>query len=298
VSGVLAREAAVRRLVAPASPASAASPDGDGGLRHEIDGFSCVDLAELEATAPLLVRHDRKYLVPVAAAAGLVARLDRSCQALQIAGLRQFHYESVYFDTPGSTSYLAAARRRPHRFKVRTRTYVDSGLCLLELKMRGARGHTIKRRIPYELERRGLLNEAGREFVRTCAVAREAASALTPVLVTRYVRATLLDPDCDPGCGDDEPAVAGRLTIDTDLEAETLDGRVATLPGFAIVETKSVGRPSQADRLLWRAGYRPLPVSKFATGLAVLRPELPANRWTRALDYPWQVREAVAAAAR
>ena len=50
-----------------------------------------------------------------------------------------------------------------------------------------------------------------------------------------------------------------------------------------IVETKSGSRPSRVDRLLWRHGHRPTRVSKFATGMAVLDPRLPANRWSAAL---------------
>ena len=51
--------------------------------------------------------------------------------------------------------------------------------------------------------------------------------------------------------------------------------------------SKSPGPPSVADRALWSLGYRPTKVSKFGTSLAVLRPELPSNRWTRALRAPW-----------
>ncbi|MEV4352468.1 hypothetical protein AB0J83_49085 [Actinoplanes sp. NPDC049596] len=33
------------------------------------------------------------------------------------------------------------------------------------------------------------------------------------------------------------------------------------------------------DRLLWSLAHRPAPPSKYATGLAALRTDLPANRW-------------------
>ena len=64
---------------------------------------------------------------------------------------------------------------------------------------------------------------------------------------------------------------------------------------MAIVETKSVGAPSAADRALWAIGCRPIRISKFGTSLAVLDPELPANRWTRALGQPWTLGEPPAA---
>ena len=45
-----------------------------------------------------------------------------------------------------------------------------------------------------------------------------------------------------------------------------------------------VGEPdAAADRLLWRGCIRPMRISKYATGLAALRPDLPDGPWRRAL---------------
>jgi hypothetical protein len=160
----------------------------------------------------------------------------------------------------------------------RTRSYLDSGHCLLETKTRDPRGRTVKQRNVHPFEARDRLDATGRAFVGGCPLVEDHRLALAPVLVTRYTRATLLL--ADPGV---------RITIDTDVEAETPDGRGVALPGMAIVETKSAGRPSPADRLLWSLGHRPIRVSKFCTSLAVLRPELPSNKWTPALRLPWSV---------
>ena len=53
--------------------------------------------------------------------------------------------------------------------------------------------------------------------------------------------------------------------------------------GLVVVETKSGQSPSIADRYLWRAGIRPSKISKYATGLAALNPQLPANKWQRTI---------------
>ena len=58
---------------------------------------------------------------------------------------------------------------------------------------------------------------------------------------------------------------------------------VRTAGALAIVETKTPGAPSSADRWLWAAGHRPAAISKYATGMALLHPELPANKWHRVL---------------
>lgn len=239
-----------------------------------------VDLAELEAFAALLTRRDRKYIVPLPAAVELVEGLAGGARALQIAGRRCFRYESVYFDTPDRASYLGAARRRSRRYKVRTRSYLDAGRCLLEIKTRDPRGRTVKERREHAIELRDSIDAADRVFLRSCPLIGSGVLGLEPALVTRYARATLLvDGDA-------------RVTIDTDVEARTPDGRLVVLAGMAIVETKSGGPPSAADRILWSLGRRPTRVSKFGTSLAALRPDLPSNTWTRALRHPWLVADA------
>ena len=183
-------------------------------------------------------------------------------------------------------SFLAAARRRRRRFKVRTRSYLDSGRCLLEIKTRDPRGRTVKERIEHPIGLRTGLDPEDRVFVGRCELIGPASRWLEPALTTRYTRATLL-----VGVG------GARVTVDGDLEALTPDGRLVALDGMAIVETKSPGPPSVADRVLWSLGYRPTRVSKFCTSLAALRPELPSNRWTRALRAPWVLGEPVSRAA-
>jgi hypothetical protein len=62
-----------------------------------------------------------------------------------------------------------------------------------------------------------------------------------------------------------------------------------------LVETKSTGAPTVADRLLWSAGERPVTISKFGVGMAALNPHLPANKWNRTLRryFGWSPRAAV-----
>lgn len=249
--------------------------------RTPFDHLATVDLAGLEETASLLQRRDRKYVVPLEVVAELVERLGGGIRVLQIDGRRMFRYQSVYFDTPGSSSYLAAARRRSRRYKVRTRAYLDAGHCLLEVKTRDPRGRTIKERRGHALERADRLDAGDRPFLGGWSEIGTDVADLEPSLTTSYVRTTLL-----------LEAEDARVTIDTDVQGQLPDGSTAALAGMAIVETKSAGPPSSADRILWSLGHRPTRISKYCTSLAALRRELPSNRWTRALRQPWIVREA------
>ncbi|NKY41025.1 polyphosphate polymerase domain-containing protein [Cellulomonas septica] len=204
----------------------------------------------------------------------LLARLPADAQVLQIGATRLFDYESVYFDTPDLLAYRLSATRRRRRFKVRTRSYLDSAQCWLEVKTRGARGATVKDRLPYHLRDR-LDVGPGRWFVDGTLDQRgvDVASPLPlhPTLVTRYLRATLC-----------LPRTASRVTVDTDLAWHDGD-RLLRLRRLAVVETKNGSTASDVDRLLWAHGHRPVRVSKYATGLAALRPELASHRWRRTL---------------
>jgi hypothetical protein len=230
---------------------------------------SPLSLAEVLATADLQTRTDRKYVVTPDLFARLLDELGAGMGVLEIAGARSFRYESVYFDTPTLESYLGAAHGRRRRFKVRTRTYHDTGECMLEVKVRTGRGETLKHRAPHDARRRWSLDGPGLQFVRSHA---PAADALAPALTTTYARSTFV-----------ELATGARMTCDTGLVCSAPAGGSVSLPDELLVETKSAGPPAPADRFLWRAGVRPSTISKFCVGMAALDPNLPANKWNRVL---------------
>ncbi|MFC8922504.1 VTC domain-containing protein [Cellulosimicrobium sp. NPDC057127] len=265
-------------MTAPTRTAHARVQEAVGTL----DG---IGLDELVTSAALLTRVDRKYVLAVDEAVAVLAALAGSgvARALEIDGARQFGYESVYFDTPDLASYHLTATRRRRRFKVRTRTYVDSGESFLEVKTRAARGTTLKQRTEHPGCPTALGPGAG--FVaRTLGAEGVPAAdrlALEPGLVSRYRRTTLHLPGPDGGA---------RATVDTGLAWE-LDhagrhaGRAPTraVPHLVVVETKGGSTPSDLDRLLWRHGHRPERISKYGTGLAMLRPDLPDGPWRRVI---------------
>jgi hypothetical protein len=233
-----------------------------------------IALGELLEVAALQTRMDRKYVLPLCEVDALLAEAASGARVLEIDGERSFAYESIYFDTPDLESYRLTAYRRRRRFKIRTRSYLDSAECWLEVKTEGQRGSTVKNRLPYAWDDRASLHR-GRPFVRSAladgAVPVDPDAAFAPTLVTRYQRSTLY-----------LPVTASRVTIDTHLTWE-VDGRRLLLPGVAVIETKTGSTASWVDRSLWRRGIRPARISKYATGLAALRPELPAPLWRQTL---------------
>ena len=291
---------------------SSAGSDAPTSAPLSTDHLASTGLTELNSAAGLLTRVDRKYLVPLERAQDLVNGLTPDARVLDIDGRRRFSYASTYFDTPGLEAFMLAARKRRRRFKVRTRTYLDTGLCFLEVKTRGARGTTVKRRMGYHPDDASRLTGPGRSFVAVClasrgvtgpAAAREIAAALRPVLATTYERTTLHLPDAEaratidtaltwrrltPGARTRTPAVtvgAPQALRPGHLAAAINDGEPVAVADVAVVETKNPATPSPADRALWDAGHRPTRISKYATGMVLLHPELPANRWYRTLTH-------------
>lgn len=235
-----------------------------------------VSLDELNANAALLTRIDRKYVADVDVLEDVLSGLDPRTRVLEIDGSRSFMYQSVYFDTADFDSYCSAAFRRRRRFKVRTRTYVDSGECWIEIKTRGPRKRTVKSRTPHDPSSASRLDGRALAFVAAAladgGIAPDLAADLLPMVRTGFMRTTLW-----------LPADGARVTIDRDF-AVTAAGGCVGYPGLAIVETKSGSAPSQVDHLLWSHGVRPAKVSKFAIGMTGLGAGLPTNKWHRVLN--------------
>lgn len=250
-----------------------------------------ISLETLNLKAAMQTRIDRKYLLTSRQAKQVLATLPAQPAVLEIQNQRDFSYDSVYFDTPNLESYLLAATGRRNRYKVRTRSYLDTGTTYLEVKTEGARAATVKERIPYTLADRDRLNAEGRSYLAESLAHLTSwePEAFAPVLATGYRRTTVYLPQ------EEKNPVDSRMTIDTSLTWTPLAtasspagkkqvGRSYLAQGLVIIETKSGSAPSIADKHLWRAGIRPSKISKFATGLAALNPDLPSNKWHRTIS--------------
>lgn len=231
-----------------------------------------VGLNKIEFAAALRKRVDRKYLLGDQSVADLVSSLPKSTRVLEVDGSRSLRYQTVYFDTPDRDIYLASARGRPQRFKVRTRTYLDSRTSFLEVKMRDRTGLTVKHRTPCPYDLTHTLTTSGQAFLTEFESVAPIVERLEPSLVVTYRRTTLL-----------EPETMSRLTIDTAVEASTPRGGFVEVGDEVLVETKTTLPPTAADRLLWSRHYRPTTFSKYCTLLAAIEPRLPANKWSRTL---------------
>jgi hypothetical protein len=239
-------------------------------------GVDPISLDELMALAELQTRVDRKYFVPAGLFRQLIGELTHELQVLDIGGRRTFGYKSVYFDTPHLTTYRAHLQRRRQRFKARTRTYTDTGLCMFEIKLTGARGQTVKQRVPHPVEFNAELTAAAMTHLHTTlgrAYQQGLPPGMRPTLATTYQRTSFVARTGDY-----------RLTCDVGLVCLNARHEVRDTGTHVLVESKSSGPGSAPDRILRELGVRPASVSKYCVGVAALHPELPSNPWHQTLQ--------------
>ncbi|MBW5425544.1 VTC domain-containing protein [Streptomyces sp. BG9H] len=239
-----------------------------------------IALDEVNARAELLARFDNSYLVPVEIFEDLAAlltdprRAHGPFRALSIGGKRWFRYHSTYYDTPDLETFHDHRQGRRLRYRIRERVYQDSGERQFEVKLKSGRGETIKHRQRLEGGDHAL-DGARQDFltgVLRGSYGIEAPRGLTASLVTDYQRATFV-------------ADGQRVTCDAGLVVrDTATGRTAAADsGLVLVETKTKGQLTEADRVLHRFGVRAAEFTKYCGGYAAVRPELGINRWARAV---------------
>jgi hypothetical protein len=235
--------------------------------------FAPIPLAALDAQATLATRSERKYILDPRTFDRLIGEIAPHYLILEIDGARVFSYDTVYFDTPELSTYLQHVQGRRKRFKCRTRLYAESELCFFEVKLKGGRGETIKRRLAHGVEEHGSLTVPALAFLERELQETYSArlpAVLGPVLRTSYRRLTLA------GRTDAE-----RLTFDFELMFAAESDNYSIAPGRVLLETKTdVGGEAGkvADKALRRLGVRPIgSCSKYCLGVALARPEFPDN---------------------
>lgn len=229
-------------------------------------------LDEVVDTAALQTRVDRKYLVPLPVLAQLLDGLAGEWAVLTMARRQVFDYVTIYHDTPDHRFHADHVQGKRHRYKVRTRHYVDTDTTMIEVKAKTGRGETLKHRAPLDEAGWAPLGSRAREFVDTHLGGVPAAHDLVPSVESRYTRATLV-----------HAAGTVRLTCDVDLTFATPGTERRLPPGRVLVETKSTQGRSVADRWLQALGEREVAISKYCAGVALLHGR-PAHRWHRTLQ--------------
>ena len=219
----------------------------------------------------LMNRIDTKYVLSEEEVMTMLEHAAKEGYRVQTIGeVRAARYNTIYFDTPERSMYLAHHNRQFTRQKIRTRTYVETGASFLEVKNKTNRGRTKKLRT--EIESSELhnfsANNTAVEFIRERSW--HSLASLSPALATRFVRITLVNPQ-----------LTERLTIDLKLEYEDLrSGKNSSIESMAIVELKQDGNTtSTMKRIMRDMRIQPLKVSKYCLGTSLTVANIKHNRF-------------------
>lgn len=239
-------------------------------------GFATIGLDGLNRKAALLDRAETKYVVDTGVLGLALGQLRQNFDVLAINGRQLFTYDTVYFDSDDLLCYRQHAQGRRRRLKVRSRRYVDSDLCYLEVKMKGRRGRTLKQRMKYSLSSHGELDDEARGFVRRSVESTYDEPfdiELAPALGMAYHRLTLV--------GKFQPE---RVTIDMGMRFRDPFGTATEAPSSTvIVEVKSPDGHGVADAVFHRLGIRGESCSKYCVGLNLVGEGLIYNTFNRTL---------------
>jgi hypothetical protein len=223
----------------------------------------------LAALAPLalLDRTDHKFVLQPQQLHELLGAVLADYVVLQVEGVRQQRYLTTYFDTPDFALYLDHHNGKRSRYKLRCRTYLDSGVAFVEAKMKNNKERTVKyrRQVPAHVTR---LDTLGDEWLPPTLP--YPLAAMRAVVWNRFVRITLAN-----------FAQNERITIDTDIIFGSGE-QCFNHAGLCIIEVKqpkfSLMR-SPFTRQLHQMHLQPQAISKFCLAAAYFYPGCKTNQF-------------------
>lgn len=225
--------------------------------------FDSITLSEMDQVK-LMNRTDQKFWFHSNYLSEILEMVKDDYFLLYIEGQNQLPYATTYFDTENNRMFAAHHNGKLNRFKIRKRSYVNSGISFLETKFKNNKGRTIKKRIPCSHDKDEFSNtEAHFINSHTPFYTRD----LTPSLVNNFSRLTLVNKNFKERC-----------TIDLDIEFKVLD-RIVTLDNLVIVEIKSDGKSNASplgialrEKRIKTSGF-----SKYCVGRSITDPLLKRN---------------------
>ena len=171
----------------------------------------------------LMDRTDTKFSFHSSLLYKILEEVSPHYSSLEIGDKRFAEYHTLYYDTDKLDLYLQHQNGYLNRYKVRHRTYVDSGLGFLEVKFKNSKERTIKTRIKKKEVPENFIGETATFLSAELPIQPQ---MLSPSVWVNYKRITLV--------GKSNPE---RLTIDFNLEF-VKGGEKVTIPDLIIAEVK------------------------------------------------------------
>jgi hypothetical protein len=229
-------------------------------IERSFGSFASIGLDGLNEKAEMLARIDNKYILRAHQLEPALASFAEIFDVLDIDGRRGFDYSTIYFDDAELRGYYDHHQRRRKRCKARIRSYVDSGLHFLEVKLNDRRSTTLKKRLRIAAPS-AKLDQQALDFIDSCCrelYGEPFRKELSGAIRITYRRYTLVAKDGGE-----------RMTLDTGMRFTSGGVTAAPPPDMFIIETKSARGNGLADKILRALHVKPTKrVSKFCIGLA------------------------------
>lgn len=224
-----------------------------------LSSFVDTDLQGLDSIK-LLNRVDTKFVFHQDSLSGLLEKIAPHYKVLCIDGVREFRYETLYFDTPSLQLYREHHNGKPNRMKVRCRHYVDTGDVFFEVKYKVAGLRTDKVRRHQD----AVCKTLEPQHIALIKGYEQAKLELQPQLWTNFHRITLAGID-----------VAERVTIDLNLSFDDFK-QEKKMDNLVICEMKQdkASLHSPLINALRQEKIAAVSISKYAVGTAFLKQDI------------------------
>ncbi|MCD7973756.1 MAG: polyphosphate polymerase domain-containing protein [Candidatus Azobacteroides sp.] len=225
-------------------------------MNLDLHAFQSITLEEMKDIR-LMKRIDKKFVLPLSRLPDILYELRPEYYIQEIGEKRTFNYSTLYYDTCDYEMYKTHQNGKLNRLKVRTREYVESNLCFLEIKTKSNKGMTKKIRITNERPDCISYNESS---LFLCSNTPYNCEILEGKLWTYYNRVTLVN-----------KTKTERLTIDYNLSFRNEHTQKhVLLPQMAIIEIKrEQSSYSPVTKTLQHMRIRPKGLSKYCLGTAL-----------------------------
>lgn len=232
-------------------------------------GISLKELTPLS----LLDRMDTKYLIHQDDLCRALEAAIHDYTVLEINGVRPGRYITTYFDTPDFDMYFAHHDGERARFKLRCRSYLDSKMVFIEVKMKNNKERLIKfrRQVPEPITS---FRQVKRDWLPEYF--HYPFDSVHPVVWNRFRRVTLANFEKQE-----------RVTIDVDVHFGCGENTF-TYDGLSVVEvkqTKFSPTRSPLAQQLHRMHFNPMGISKFCIAATHYYPNFKHNNFKPLLLY-------------
>lgn len=231
--------------------------------------FEVISLEELNNKARLMTRRDSKYILSTAQLNEFLCEIKNQFLILEIQGVRQFEYHTLYMDTKNLKCFKDHNQGRRRRFKLRFRHYVDSSLYYLELKIKGRRNLTHKYRLQINSEcyNQASMSSELKNFVKE-TIEKNYQYQLDlfyeKSLMVKYKRITLVSK-----IGEEHITIDNKVCFSNDVKS------VEAKSDLWVIEIKSRTGNSCFDKSLYKNKTRPVSgCSKYCVGINLLNSQV------------------------